>query len=131
MEDTLDRVAAMLSHKSNSSMLGYYVGRASRHRDLADALKWATTATRASFYETTSGRCTTGVSPVALTCHKAAYLTAPMARWEQSTWDFAEFIEAARRGMSANGGLLRTWSDLDRIGSLAAHLAALDRTLDS
>jgi hypothetical protein len=131
MEDILDRVAAMLGHKFTLTRLAHYVGGTSRLRDLADTLKRATAArASASFHETTFGRCPTGAPHKALICREAPCLTTPMARWEPSTWGFAEYIEEGRPGKSATNGLLRSWSDLDRTGCLAAHLAALDRALD-
>lgn len=114
MKDMFDRIAAQLGHKS-TSMLKYYVGGAAR----------------ASFHGTTLGRCPTGSSSDAQTCHKAPCPTSPMALFEPAVWDFAEYIQANRREKAVTNGLVRSWSDLDRTGALAAHLAALDRTLDS
>ncbi|WP_028201429.1 hypothetical protein [Burkholderia pseudomallei] len=130
MEDTFDRVKTMLGHKSPLSTLAYYAGVTSHDKDAASAKKHALMA-RAFFLQMTTGMRLAESLREASAVHEAPCITASMVRYEPSTWDFSEYMEATRSQMPAADGLLRRWSDLDRTGTLAAHLAALDGTLDS
>lgn len=113
MEATLDRVAAMLGHRPNSS-LEFYVRDAKQAAFRGIALElWRTCQ-----------------FPGGQTCNEARRRASPLALFEPGGWDFAENIQTARLEQAATNGLLRSWSDLDRTGALAAHLAALDRTLE-
>jgi hypothetical protein len=127
MKHPVDDVAVMLGHRS-TAMLAFYVDSATSRCEMESVLKRAMAANgRVGAQEVTSGTCP--AAEVA-TYRDVPCLTSPMARREPSVWDVSEYIEAERRGKSAGCGLQRSWSELDRTGSLAAHLNALDRSLD-
>jgi len=103
MEGTFDYVASLLDHKkSQSTLASYYrVGEFFWHRNHGGEFTQPANSQWAS------------------------------ARWDPSVWDLTEYIQTNCREKSAADGVVRSWSDLDRTGALAAHLAALDQTLDS
>lgn len=128
--DTLEVVAEQLGH-CNQTMTERYLAKmpAISKADARDlAVKVAidifdgefNSIGLEHFRETSMGICP---SRSRKTYKSRPCLTAPMARWEPSTWDVSdEMVESAQPSMASN--LVRCWSDLDRTSQLAAHLAA-------